>query len=351
MKLNEYVLDRDSGRPLYLQLHEALRNYIETPEALKAGVLPRELELCTMFNVSRNTVSQALGMLAEENLVRRIRRRGTVLASSLDQFDPRSADQTIGLVFPISSRWDAALAAIEEETVARGYRLEIYSYKWEDTADMRKAFERARKNCSGVILYPSGREDYGYIENLSRENYPLVLFAMYYDDLDCDAVGSNVAVGSHKLAQWLLERGCRRIAAFCWLLELDTVSYRFDVFREALRKEGVELLPELCGEITGQKSDQGMFRRILSKQPDGIFCSCFWAELLDELCLGGMTHLPVAQCDISPAGWNQLDIATAEMPKEQISRTAVQMLCRRIRKPQLPKEIRLISPNFIIKTR
>lgn len=351
MKLGEYILDRNSGRPLYLQLHEALKNYIETPEALKAGVLPREMELCAMFSVSRNTVSQALAMLAEENLVRRIRRRGTVLASGLNQYDPRSAVQTLGLVFPISSRWDAALEAIEAETIANGYRLEIYSFKWEDTADMQRAFERARKNCAGIILYPSGRRDHEYIEKLSRGNYPFVLFVLYYEELDCDAVASNVAVGSRKLAQWLLGRGCRRIAAFCWLPELNTVSHRFEVFRDTLRKEGVELLPELCGEITGHKSDRGMFRKILSQQPDGIFCSCFWAELLDELRLAGLSHLPVAQCDISPAGWNQFDIATAAMAKEQIGRTAVQMLCRRIRKPETPKEIRLVSPDFIIKTR
>ena len=95
-----------SSQPLYIRLYEVLREYIESEEAREIGKLPKELELCRIFHVSRNTVSQALFMLEEEQLICRIKHRGTFLASALNEFDPQNIRRTIGIVFPAGSAWE-----------------------------------------------------------------------------------------------------------------------------------------------------------------------------------------------------------------------------------------------------
>lgn len=70
------VLDRDSPLPLYAQVGRRLKAMISSGEH-PADRFHSEGELCAMFGVSRATVRQALGTLADEGWLNRRRGRGT----------------------------------------------------------------------------------------------------------------------------------------------------------------------------------------------------------------------------------------------------------------------------------
>ena len=62
-------LSLDSEIPLYSQLMGIIKRSI-TSGALKVGdLLPSEAELCRVYDISRNTVRQAIGALEEEGFV------------------------------------------------------------------------------------------------------------------------------------------------------------------------------------------------------------------------------------------------------------------------------------------
>ena len=62
-------LSLDSEVPLYSQLMGIIKRSI-TAGALKVGdLLPSEAELCRAYDISRNTVRQAIGALEEEGFV------------------------------------------------------------------------------------------------------------------------------------------------------------------------------------------------------------------------------------------------------------------------------------------
>ena len=62
-------LSLDSEIPLYSQLMGIIKRSI-TSGALKVGdLLPSEAELCRSYDISRNTVRQAIGALEEEGFV------------------------------------------------------------------------------------------------------------------------------------------------------------------------------------------------------------------------------------------------------------------------------------------
>ena len=79
MRINTRI-DRFSYLPLYAQVREALRVAIQHGDASPGEQLPSEVELCSLFDVSRTVVRQALIGLEHEGLLVRIKGRGTFIA-------------------------------------------------------------------------------------------------------------------------------------------------------------------------------------------------------------------------------------------------------------------------------
>ena len=74
-------VDENSPIPLYQQVRIDLLNILQS-ERLKPGqMLPTEKELAEAYNVSRQTVRQAIGDLAASNLLERTPGRGTTVLS------------------------------------------------------------------------------------------------------------------------------------------------------------------------------------------------------------------------------------------------------------------------------
>jgi len=70
-------LIRTSLLPLYHQLAQTIRKQISSKNILPGQQLPSERELMAIYNVSRNTVRQAIDALEREGLVERDQGRGT----------------------------------------------------------------------------------------------------------------------------------------------------------------------------------------------------------------------------------------------------------------------------------
>lgn len=75
-------VDAKLPTPLYHQIYLVLRNCITRGDIKADDVLPGELDLAQIFNVSRITVKRALNELAKDQLVTRHRGRGTIVTPS-----------------------------------------------------------------------------------------------------------------------------------------------------------------------------------------------------------------------------------------------------------------------------
>ena len=73
-------VDHDSPIPYYVQVKEALKEYIEQGRWEPGEQLPGDMELCDMFDVSRTVVRQALSEMVHEGYVVRRKGRGTYVA-------------------------------------------------------------------------------------------------------------------------------------------------------------------------------------------------------------------------------------------------------------------------------
>ena len=64
---------------LYSKVEEYIRSGIKNGNWKPGDVLPKEVELCEMFGVSRPTVRTALNNLVHEGVITRTKRKGTVV--------------------------------------------------------------------------------------------------------------------------------------------------------------------------------------------------------------------------------------------------------------------------------
>ncbi len=77
MNFENKTLNREIPIPLYYQLKEILLKEIK--QALPGDPFPKELELCTQFDISRPTVRQAINELVVEGYLKRMKGKGTFI--------------------------------------------------------------------------------------------------------------------------------------------------------------------------------------------------------------------------------------------------------------------------------
>lgn len=73
------TIDRDKKTPLYGQLELDLQDKILVGKWGPGVLLPTEMQLCELYNVSRITVRKALDKLEQKGLITKIKGRGTIV--------------------------------------------------------------------------------------------------------------------------------------------------------------------------------------------------------------------------------------------------------------------------------
>ncbi|MBI9046598.1 MAG: GntR family transcriptional regulator [Anaerolineaceae bacterium] len=73
-------IDRNSFIPFYIQVKNALTEYIEDNKFPPGHQFPGEADLCTAFDVSRTVIRQALREMETLGLIYRVKGRGTFIA-------------------------------------------------------------------------------------------------------------------------------------------------------------------------------------------------------------------------------------------------------------------------------
>jgi GntR family transcriptional regulator len=76
------MIDRESGKPLYVQLADILRSKINNGDYPPGKLIPSETHLQQEYDLARDTVRAALDVLREEGLVVTYPGRGTAVVEA-----------------------------------------------------------------------------------------------------------------------------------------------------------------------------------------------------------------------------------------------------------------------------
>jgi GntR family transcriptional regulator len=114
-------LERDSAKPLYVQLKSIIRDKIENGEWQANQMIPSENEMAAIYGISRMTARNVISQLVHEGLLYRVQGKGTFVCESKIEMASLS------------------YAGIRSQLEKKGYKVET------------KLLDITRVPCSGIV--------------------------------------------------------------------------------------------------------------------------------------------------------------------------------------------------------
>ena len=256
---------KERTRVLHRQLTSDLRARILDGRLSAGARLPTDNELAAEYQLSRDTVRQALALLADEGLIERVQGRGTFVCqipASLaeDEVTPGFSatlpeQKQIGLLLNSNQRelGDALqdiLAGAEQAARLHGYSISICYTEGNKEQQAQDIMRMSANRVAGLIICPlPSAADTDIIRQLQSAHFPLVFVDRYLPDMTVDYVGADNKNGGYRSTEHLIILGHRRIG-FLYLEEegledTSSVKERWQGYSEALHKYGVGYDPSL----------------------------------------------------------------------------------------------------------
>lgn len=336
----------------YRQLADQLMAEIASVHSSPGSKIPTEGELEKRFAVSRNTVRQAVNILAQRGFLTKTQGSGTFVSERITEFlDKRRSSQknrSIGVVMNQVNAYifPSVLMGISDYLFENDY-LMIIRMTFNQVAKERAVLEELLEaDVAGLIIEPArsalplvNQDLYHRIE----QRIPCVLLYGRLPDFSFPSVDSADVEGYHLLVDHLVERGHRDIAAICKLDELTGVG-RYQGYATGLMRHGIEvnenrILWYADEDSTSLFSDQNA-HRILQTIKNCSAVMCFNDELAAKL-------LPFLQKrgirvpeDISVVGFdnlwqNPLDnpVTTIDHAKKELGRVVAKAMVSLLENP------------------
>ena len=348
--------EKQSFIPRYMRLRNELLARILNSKYDGSRYLPRERDICQEFHVSRSTVAKALDQFVEQGLVKRIKRRGTVIVhQKVELLKKEKKNSEIGVVFPLTNYWQQALNSMFDEAGKQGVSLTIYPYDWLSLQSETEAVEKALKHSCGLILYPGGkRDDLSLIEKLDAEEVPLVLFDLYFNSSPVCCVVEDNFYGGYKATEALVLAGRRRIGLITSHFGVSSRMERHAGYHAVLRRYGLPDEDSLCLDLQNQFDTEKIKSYFEQQKPDAVFVLSHMTALqIRHFLIQNGVRVPAdvqfAKFDaFQGEEFTRRDITTVVQPEEEMGRQSVRLLMERISRPDAPKRKMFIAPEICV---
>jgi GntR family transcriptional regulator, arabinose operon transcriptional repressor len=254
---------RSNGASLAAKVAERIRGEFLDIEGRPVKFLPSERDLSGRMGCARTTVRGALGLLAEEGLVRAEQGRGyRVLPRVLGV----RAGTSVAVVMPESwltedgsSNQSGAALAMQRVLLDGGYRALIMSVDWKSPQKAARQLEEV--DCWGAVLVGGELEAY---KAIARTGLPCVAIDFPNHSLPIDTIMQDNFGGGRLAAEYLLARGHQQIAWFGPIAESDHALERFAGARTAFTARGLDFPRKW---VFSKAWDEAAVRKVLSR-PD-----------------------------------------------------------------------------------
>ena len=170
-----------------------------------------------------------------------------VLAESLRNSKVKPM-KVIGVIMPefVHYYFSTILRGIEEKASAHGYRIMVAQSNedYEREVQLCQSFYE-NKVCGIIVSQAKETQHYEHFQKLLDAGVPLV----FYDRI-CTGVNASMVVVDDYMAafnavNYLIQTGCRRIAFFGSKMNLEIAKNRFNGYKDAILKHGLQYDPSL----------------------------------------------------------------------------------------------------------
>lgn len=280
---------------------------------------------------------------------------GDAIARSLVTGGTRSLGVALSLV--ANPYFAELLAAIESEATASGYTLLLMDTHDEIETERTVARALRSRRVDGMLLTPSSTTRSSVLPELVELGIPTVLVDRLPEQRALDQVGPENVQATSKLVEHLAGHGHTRIGMVSGAAELTTSQERALGYRLGLGRAGLAWDAQLAVGGGSEQATAGDALRALldlDAPPTAVLTG---NNIMTTGALHAARKLSVRLGrDLALAGYDDLDwaelhdppLTTMAQPVEEIGRTAVRMLLRRLadteREPEtvrLPATLRL----------
>lgn len=362
------MIDAEKSTPKYLQLKEILKHYFRNEHYEVDQRIPSESELITQFNVSRNTVRQALAELANEGFIYKKAGSGSFF-SGKTQENQKEQSYLIGVITPMISYYiyPKIIEGIDDIASKKRYNIVLGNSKGLPEKELTCLQQILGKGVDGLLLEPAGgihdiheSKTYALVKQIT---IPVVFMDWVINDPECSYVSLDDLEGGFRATSHLIEAGHRQIACVYpddhipglqryhgYRKALDTYNLRYnaqyDKAGTILRWNDPDYIPILVKDLVELGDDR----------PTAIFF------FNDAAALRGYTVIREAGFtipdDVSVIGFDDSEMgAIADVPltsvihpKYQIGKLATEILIEQLEHPEggLPQQM-IINPTIALR--
>ncbi|MFH1904382.1 MAG: GntR family transcriptional regulator [bacterium] len=324
--------------------------------------LSSEPRLAKEYNVSRFTVSKAISELSAEGLLYRIQGKGTFLS-------PKKPLQRTGLIGILAREldkpyiWGEVARTVEEEVYKTGGNL-LLGHTDNSYQRFKKYIQLYQeRKVDGLIIAPLMTEkkyeeiNLNLLRQIEKASISYVLIDGYLENYPTDCVIINNEEMGYSLTRHLLEQGYRRIA-FISTPYCSSAKDRLNGYKKALEEVGISCDEKLISfsKARFEKDAYLLAKNLLAKQkPDAFFgvndVFAYGAfKAIEEAGLNVPKDIGLVGFDDSTIAYKlKVPLTTVRQPREEIGEKAIQLLRKRIEKPDKKAERIVLSAKLIIR--
>jgi LacI family transcriptional regulator len=300
-------------------------------------------DIAKELNVAPSTVSRALNDSSKiSNKTKTlIREKAAELGYDLNMIASglsRKQTNFIGVVIPSINRhfYSMVVSGIEELAFDSGYRVLITQTNDSQTREeeMMRLLSSARVD--GIIACLSLKTNQtSHLQKIKNNGIPLVLFDRVKYEIPCHRIVIDNYDAAFQSVTHLARSGCKRIAYLGGPLGCNTFEEQARGYREALKREGLPLLPKylFSTDLTPEDVTEAIkIWNSLDEKPDAIVASgstpaLMLAKLVKEAGLSIPNDLSVVSIGSEPAlKYVDPQISAVELPGIDIGKTAMQFI-------------------------
>lgn len=182
----------------------------------------------------------------------------------------------IGVIVPqfIHYYFASILTGIEEEASRRGYRIMVAQSgeKYEREVQICNSFY-ANKCCGIIVSQAKNTTKYDHFQKLIDLGIPLVFYDRICTGVDASRVVVDDYMGAFTAVTHLIDTGCKRIAFYGMPESMEINKNRYNGYRDALLKNGLEPNPEWVKVCDNRADAEVITPEILKEDdhPDAFF--------------------------------------------------------------------------------
>ena len=184
--------------------------------------------------------------------------------------------KVIGVIIPEFAHYyfSSILSGIEEEASAHGYRIMVAqsNEQYEREVKICKSFYE-NKVCGIIVSQAKDTHRYDHFQQLIDTGIPLVFFDRICTGVNASRVVVDDYMGAFNAVSHLIETGCNRIAYYSSAMTLEISKNRYNGYKDALLKHGIQPDPELVRLCDNRTDAESITPEMLnsSAPPNGFF--------------------------------------------------------------------------------